>query len=172
MFTIKRNPCSRSTGIRSYVALGPKDRVRQPWSGFSAPHNKAARTQWKSIAPGGISYRYRCRCSHLLLKAWLLSRSVRWLAEGPFWTLQRIERVADTEVRTHSTTLLCGIEKPPGRSKRRFRGQRHITIGATLRIKCGAPHLMRASRTYGSARGHPVMGRSYRDRIRANLAPR
>jgi hypothetical protein len=24
-----------------------------------------------------------------------------------------------------------------------LRGQRHITIGATLRIKCGAPHLMR-----------------------------
>ena len=28
--------------------------------------------------------------------------------------------------------------------------RRHISAGATLRIKCGAPHLMRESRTPGS----------------------
>jgi hypothetical protein len=31
------------------------------------------------------------------------------------------------------------------------------------RIKCGAPHFMRASRTYGSVRGAPSNGRPYRD---------
>src|SRR5208283_3038055 len=30
-----------------------------------------------------------------------------------------------------------------------LRGQRHITIGATLRTKCGAPHFVRENRTHG-----------------------
>src|SRR5208283_2076737 len=34
--------------------------------------------------------------------------------------------------------------------------QRHISAGATLRIKCGAPHLVRQSRTPGSVRGAEV----------------
>ena len=49
---------------------------------------------------------------------------------------------------------------PPGAT---LKGQRHITIGATLRIKCGAPHLMREFRSHGSVRGALSDGRSYRE---------
>ena len=41
------------------------------------------------------------------------------------------------------SVLLCGAENRSMAARRYFEGQRHITIGATLRIKCGAPHLMR-----------------------------
>jgi hypothetical protein len=34
-----------------------------------------------------------------------------------------------------------------------FGAERHISTGATFRIKCGAPHLMREIRTSGSVRG-------------------
>jgi hypothetical protein len=44
-----------------------------------------------------------------------------------------------------------------------FQAQRHITTDATLRIKCGAPHLMRESRTSGSARGGRGNPVPYRD---------
>ena len=40
---------------------------------------------------------------------------------------------------------------------------RHITINATLRIKCGAPHFMREIRPYGSVRGARSNARPYRD---------
>ena len=41
--------------------------------------------------------------------------------------------------------------------------ERHISTGATLRIKCGAPHLMREIRSPGSVRGGRGNPVPYRD---------
>jgi hypothetical protein len=48
---------------------------------------------------------------------------------------------------------LCGVQKPLSRPG----GRRHMTIGATLRTQCGAPHLVRENRPSGVVRGRPEM---------------
>jgi hypothetical protein len=49
-----------------------------------------------------------------------------------------------------------------------LRGQRHITIGATLCTKCGAPHLVREIRTSGLMSGDGRRGESDRPSHRAH----
>jgi len=55
------------------------------------------------------------------------------------------------------------LENPFMAQTAAIEAERHINAYATLSIKCGAPHLVRESRPYGSVRGAHSNGRPYRD---------
>ena len=62
------------------------------------------------------------------------------------------------------------LENPFMAQTAAIEADRHINAYATLRIKCGAPHLMRESCTSGSVRGAPSNGCPYRNARQAKLA--
>jgi hypothetical protein len=60
----------------------------------------------------------------------------------------RVDRLSTLAV----AIMLCGVQKSPPGLGGHLRLERHIFTGATLRIKCCVPHLMRENRTSGLRR--------------------
>jgi hypothetical protein len=61
--------------------------------------------------------------------------------------------VARQDLGVDQKDLEHGVGHPDGWEADLITLLRHISTGATLSIKCGPPHFMRESRTYGSVRG-------------------